>query len=115
MRAKTRNQETNVTTFVGSIMRSVYSGSPAHHNHLVATFAARIAPSSSTNKPAIAALLSVLKIPVISALTANPATSPVLPGAICESTPICVPREPMFPKPQRLYVAMSFERSDISV
>lgn len=76
-----------------------------------APFIARIAPSSNTNIPAIAALLSVLKMPVIKALTASPATSPVLPGAICESTPICVPREPMLPKPHRLYVAMSLERS----
>jgi hypothetical protein len=63
---------------------------------------ARMEPSSKINIPAIAALLSVLRMPVMSALTASPATSPVLPGAICESTPIWVPSEPMLPKPHRL-------------
>jgi hypothetical protein len=72
---------------------------------------ARIEPSSKINIPAIAALLKVLRMPVISALTAREATSPVLFGAICESTPIWVPSEPMLPKPHRLYVAINFARS----
>lgn len=57
--------------------------------------------SSVINRPAILAELSVLKIPVMSALTATLETSPDLAGEICESTPICVPREPMLPKPHR--------------
>lgn len=41
---------------------------------------------------------------------ANRETSPDRPGAICDKTPICVPSDPMLPKPQRAYVAISRER-----
>jgi hypothetical protein len=67
-----------------------------------------------TTNPATLALLNVLNMPVISADTASRDTSPPLLGAIWLSTAICVPSEPMLPKPHRLYVAMSFERGERS-
>ena len=47
------------------------------------------------------ALVNVDSAPLISALNASLLTSPALPGAICDNTPICVPREPILAKPQR--------------
>lgn len=58
------------------------------------------------------ALVSVLKIPVASALSAILLTSPLRPGEIWLSTPIVVPKLPKFPKPQTAYVAMSRLRGD---
>jgi hypothetical protein len=50
--------------------------------------------------------------PVISADTATRETSADLPGEIWDNTPICVPKDPMFAKPQSAYVAMIVERGE---
>ena len=52
-----------------------------------------------TSSPATLAEVSVLSTPENSAERATLDTSPDRDGAICESTPICVPREPRLPKP----------------
>lgn len=67
---------------------------------------------SVTSSPATLALVSVEMAPLISALSATRDTSPLRPGDICDSTPICVPREPMLAKPHSAYVAMRRERGD---
>ena len=45
------------------------------------------------------ALVKVLIAPAINADIANLLTSPLRLGAICESTPICVPKDPMLANP----------------
>lgn len=57
--------------------------------------------SSVISNPAIVALVNVLIAPVSIALTATRDTSALRPGEICASTPIWLPREPIFAKPQR--------------
>ena len=69
---------------------------------------------SVTSKPAILALVRVLNAPEINAEMASLLTSPLRLGAIWESTPICVPNEPMLAKPQSAYVAMRRERGERS-
>jgi hypothetical protein len=49
--------------------------------------------------PAIEAEVNVLRIPEKSADMATRETSPILLGAIWDSTLICTPKEPKFPKP----------------
>ena len=49
--------------------------------------------------PATLAEVKVARMPVKRADSATRETSPDRPGAIWESTPICVPREPKLPKP----------------
>src|ERR1700744_5971870 len=61
---------------------------------------------SDTSNPAMDADVSVLMMPVMSALTAGLETSAPRAGAIWLSTPICVPSEPRFPNPQREYEAI---------
>lgn len=55
--------------------------------------------SSENSLPATLAEVNVERTPEKSADTATREISPARPGAIWDSTPICVPREPMFPKP----------------
>ena len=55
---------------------------------------------SVTIIPAILALVRVLMPPEISADRPSLATSPALLGASCESTPIWIPKAPMFANPQ---------------
>lgn len=69
---------------------------------------------SVTNKPAMLALLKVLRAPVNMALIATRDTSPLRCGASWDKTPIWLPREPMLAKPHRAYVAMRRERGDRS-
>ena len=69
---------------------------------------------SVTSKPAMLALVKVLKAPAMSAESAKRLTSPAREGAIWDKTPICVPKDPMFAKPHRAYVAMRRDRKERS-
>ena len=68
--------------------------------------------SFCTNKPAMLALERVEIAPVISADTATRETSADLLGEICDKTPICVPKDPIFAKPHSAYVAMTTDRGE---
>jgi hypothetical protein len=48
----------------------------------------------------------------MSAETATRETSADLLGEICDNTPICVPKDPKFAKPQSAYVAMILDLGD---
>ena len=63
-----------------------------------------------TTNPATEALVKVDITPEIRAEMASLETSPALEGASCPKIPIWIPKEPMFPKPQTAYVAMSLDR-----
>jgi hypothetical protein len=56
------------------------------------------------------ALSNVEIMPLIQALLATLAISPLRPGAIWANSPSCAPSAPRFPNPQRPKVAMSRAR-----
>jgi hypothetical protein len=70
----------------------------------------KIAAYWVNREPAIEAVSNVEIIPVIHALPATFTISLLRSGARCIRIPICAPSAPRFPKPQRLYVAMSLDR-----